>query len=217
MRVRCSVCGAKNEFSTTRKIKFRNDGEIYPDFCPDIELLKKRELSVIEVCKECGYTFPCIDEDTDVTEDMIADSIYRFPFGEDYKGNQDAVKCFQVALTYHNLLCKGLAARWYIYAALLLDDDMEVYKRKCYRNAMVLLKYRLESPFGKEIEYILAYFNVMRLAKIYNCVIDMGNEEMSRLENKNGTGIEKKILKTIIDLSQKENSTYMTYFDMLLL
>ncbi len=216
MRVRCTVCGVKNVFPSKCKFKFTNNDEIYSDYCPNIESLKK-ELSTIEECEECGYVFPSIDEDTDVTEDMVDDPIYKFPFGKEYDGAIEAVKCFKIALTYHSLRCNGLAAKWYIYAALFLNVDMEVYKQKCYRNAMVLLKHRIELLSGRDTEYILAYFNVMRLAKIYNCVIDMGNEELLRLENKNDVGIEKKLLKTIIDLSQNKDSTYMTYFEMLLL
>ena len=215
MRVRCTVCGVKNVFPGRCKLKITNNDEIYSDYCPNIESLKK-ELTMVEECEECGYVFPSIDEDTDITEDMIADPIYKFPFGQEYSGATEAVKCFKIALTYHSLRCNGLAAKWYIYATLFMDGYKEIYKQKCYRNAIVLLKHRIELPSGRETEYILAYFNVMRLAKMYNCVIDMGNEELLRLDNKNGTGIEKKILKTIIELSQKKDSTYMTYFEMLL-
>ncbi len=216
MRIKCTVCGAKNVFSHRCKLMFIKDDEIYSEYCPNIELLKQ-ELSSMEECKECGYIFNCIDEDTGVTEDMISDLIYKFPFGEEYNGPEEAVKCFKIALTYHSLHCNGLAAKWYIYSAFFLNDDMEVYKQRCYRTAMILLKYGIDSSCERKTEFILVYLNVMRLAKIYSCVIDMGNEELLKLENKDGTGIEKKILKIIIELAQKENSTYMTYFEMLLL
>lgn len=210
-KVICNVCKAKNTFQVMESC-IAIEGEIYPEFCPNPRGIAGNEIyGVIQVCDCCGYTFPRIDEDTNMNKKKIRSECYQYPFGKNYTDSVEAVKCYRIALTAREAGSGRMAIRWFIYAGLLLQQGAN--QVKCYKNAFVLLKDYMCQPFGKvDIQILLAYLNVMRLLNMFGSVVRIGTYEKRFYMH-----TDQELIETLILLAQKRNNQYMTYFEMLLL
>lgn len=211
----CSVCGRKQALPVFSPAMLK-ECTIFPEFCPDSEVLVEKEINgIIQSCKKCGYTFPRIDErGIDMPKKLVESEEYRYPFGLDFKGREEAVTCFRVASAYRQSECSRFAAKWYIYSAVLLEDRPEERKR-CLRNAWCMLlqakaavRYRKR---GNDFEVELAELNVKRMLGLFREVTETAGKEKSGYN-----GIERQLLEALACLAEKEDDSYMTYMCMLL-
>lgn len=210
-KVVCSVCRTKNTFPVL-KGQLMNDGEIYPEFCPDPRMIEETEIrDVIQVCECCGYTYPRIDENTDMDKKKIKSESYQFPFGKSYSDSEAAVISYRIALAAREARSERMAIRWFIYAGLLVKQEDQ--QKKCYKNALVLLRNRMKLPYDKmDIQILLAYLNIMRLLKMFGSVKNIGMcEKMFYSQT------DRELIEVIIALADRSDSRYMTYFEMLIL
>lgn len=209
-KVVCNVCGTKNAFLIL-KPQLVDKGMLYPTFCPNIADITEMEIKYLQKCPNCGYVFPRIDEDTRIKKSIIKTNGYRFPFGEAFTGSEEAVKCYQVALVYREMECRCLAAQWFIYAGVLLGKEYNGLQKKCYQNAVLLLKEEVENTKREQkFEIYLAYINSMRLAQMYDFAKEIGTQGRHKY-----TGMDRKLLETVISLAEKEDAAYLTFWEMI--
>ena len=142
----CAVCGKKNKFPVLTG-GFENRGILHSSLCPEAEEMVENEIdSVVQRCSKCGYVFPCIAEDMDVSRRLLRNHRYSQPFGAVYEVVCKAVEaelqedpenvlkrdrknmlekaanCFRIALVYRHNDCSFQAAKWFIQAAVLLYE-----------------------------------------------------------------------------------------------
>lgn len=210
-KVICAICDEKNHFPILQQ-QFVDEGLLLPAFCPDPEMLMESEiLGIIQECKDCGYTFPRIDEDTDISKRVVKSEKYQFPFGKEFEGKHEAVQCYRIALTYSLIWCHTMAAQWFIYAAVLLGAEHKYLQQKCYRLAMNQFRNDFQEKKGKvRFEVRLAYLNTMRLLGKFDFVKELGTKEQFRYQ-----GEERKLMEAVIRLADEKNSDYILYFDMI--
>lgn len=213
-KVRCSVCGKVNIF-TEPKAAVPEMTTIYPEFCPDLEVLEKQEVeNILQECKYCGYTFTRIDENMNLTKQTVGSMQYTEPFGSVSQTEQkndrqkNAEKCMRAAITYQMGGCERFAAKWYLYAGLLVENER--LRRKCFEKTLIYLCKNTENPKTTDFSLILAYLNVMRLLEMFENVIEDGTRIIGFC-----SGINQKLVKKLISLAEEKDADYYSYFQML--
>lgn len=208
-KVICSVCRAKNMFPVMGNY-LANEDEIYPEFCPNPRTVEESEVrDIVQTCEHCGYTYPRIDEETRMDKKKIRSDVYVFPFGPDYSDSPDALKCYRVALAARESKNTRMATRWFIMAGILMKPGAD--QTVCYKNALVLLRNQIKESQDKiDIQILLAYLNMLRLLKMFGSVKNAGAQEKF-----NYTKTDRELIEALLSLADREQSQYMTYFEML--
>ena len=170
----CSVCGKKQRITDYKPILERHS-TIYPEFCPDPQCVLKYDIGdVLQRCSRCGYTFPRIDEaGIEMDRDLVQSDEYCLPFGERYTVDDNAVKCYQVALAYQRSGCFRFASAWYIKAALMLPEYSKE-RTRCFCDAWDTMRWEKEEqkkPWNNgnwTFEMNLAELNLKRLLGMFD-------------------------------------------------
>lgn len=200
----CRVCKNKleeKEYSDSEKLQM-----LYPRFAPRIEWIENAAKQVME-CECCGYTFLNLGENTRISKKRVESNEYQYPFGDEYKGSHEAVKCYRVAMIYNWLSCNRQAAVWFLYAGVLLKQTKE--GEKCFKQALTLLQKEVQGGY-QHFEISVAYLNVLRLLELFKTAISIGENMKDSFQ-----GLEKELISAILYLCQKGDSTWYEYFEIL--
>lgn len=201
---RCRICKNKleeKEYPDSEELQM-----IYPRFAPRIEWIENAARQIMEY-ECCGYTFIHLAEDTRFSKKKVESDEYQYPFGENYIGLHEAVKCYRVAMVYNWLSCNRQAAVWFLYAGVLLKETKEA--KRCFKQALILLQKEVQGGY-QYFETSVACLNILRILGFFKPAISIG-ENMKDLFQ----GLEKELISSIIELCQKGNSTWYEYFEIL--
>lgn len=202
----CRVCGTKQTMEDT--FIWNTSEGLYPKFAMEKDAIRKLAEDVVE-CPACGYTFINLSEQTYITKKWVRESNYRMPFGENVSVTYEAVKCYRTAMVFERIGCRKMAAAWYLYAGICVEDEKQ--REKCLRQTLVLLQKEVKE-YSCDFEICLAYLNVLRMLGVYESTISIGTPYKVLFH-----GLERELVTAVLRLCDKKDKAYYTYFEMLLM
>lgn len=213
-RIVCGICGKVNYVAASED-EYHSSTAIYPEFAPDKSKLVETEIQgVVQHCSHCGYTFPGIDHGGNLSKGLVTGQKYCYPFGKEKECSPYVTDAWRVALAYERMGSHRMAARWYLYGAVLAEE--EEIREDCLQKTFLYLKKEMDATQKKDqkptADLMLAYLNVMRMLGMYFHVVRLGEEKMEDYRD-----VDRILMETVVDLAKNKNSTYYTYFTMLLL
>ena len=93
----------------------------YPDTGSSREWIANN-LEGLEECSGCGLVFSDLEAELDIELEDIRSDSYRFPLNY-HPGYRDGVRCLKMAVLYEKLGSQNSAARWYLYAGIILERE----------------------------------------------------------------------------------------------
>ena len=121
------------------------------------------------------------------------------------------MRCLKMAVLYEKLNSPNSAARWYIYAGIILEKEEE-WRKRCFRRALFLLDDVLYEWTGAEnAEPVLMAMNLARMLALESVVLELAErygEELTQTDDR-------RLMEALKKLAAEGKTGYMSYREML--
>lgn len=203
--VKCTCCKFINAYPIKKRLEWHEDKNPLFQLFPSKEEMYEA-VSELQTCSNCGYTFLRLDEDTGVKKWMLKTKEFKLTDVPD-----TIQKAHQVAMTMQYVKAERYAVQWNLYCAVMLEDIKETeLAHKYYKKCFVQMEHVYNS-WNKKPNDLLILMNIMRLARMFQTVISLGNQKKYSY-----SGIERSLVEKMIELARKENADYIPFYDMLM-
>ena len=202
----CRICGQEN--------RVEDIGETwlewpYPDTGPSGKMIL-RKAEGLEECAGCGLVSHDLEAEPEVSPEDIRSDRYQFPLHY-HPGDRNGMRCLKMAVLYEKLNSPNSAARWYLYAGIILEKEEE-WRKRCFRRALFLLDDALyEWTAAESAEPVLMAMNLARMLALESVVWELAErygEELSQTDDR-------RILEALKELAAEGETGYMSYREML--
>lgn len=202
----CRVCGKENWMEDPEETWLEWP---YPDTGPS-EKMVLRKAEGLEECAGCGLVSHDLEADPEVSPEDIRADRYQFPLHY-HPGDRNGMRCLKMAVLYEKLNSPNTAARWYLYAGIILEQEEE-WRKRCFRRALFLLDDVLYEWTGAEnAEPVLMAMNLARMLALESVVLELAErygEELTQTDDR-------RILEALKKLAAEGKTGYMSYREML--
>lgn len=202
----CRVCGQENWVEDPKETWLEWP---YPDTGPSGKMVL-RKAEGLEECAGCGLVSHDLEADPEVSPEDIREDRYQFPLHY-HPGDRNGMRCLKMAALYEKLNSPNSAARWYLYAGIILEKEEE-WRKRCFRRALFLLDDVLYEWTGAEsAEPVLMAMNLARMLALESVVWELAErygEELTQTDDR-------RILEALKELAAEGETGYMSYREML--
>ena len=202
----CRVCGQENWVEDPKETWLEWP---YPDTGPSGKMVL-RKAEGLEECAGCGLVSHDLEADPEVSPEDIREDRYQFPLHY-HPGDRNGMRCLKMAALYEKLNSPNSAARWYLYAGIILEKEEE-WRKRCFRRALFLLDDVLYEWTGAEsAEPVLMAMNLARMLALESVVWELAErygEELTQTDDR-------RILEALKELVAEGETGYMSYREML--
>lgn len=202
----CRVCGQENWVENPKETWLEWP---YPDTGPSGKMVL-RKAEGLEECSGCGLVSHDLEADPEVSPEDIRSERYQFPLHY-HPGDRNGLRCLKMAVLYEKLSSPNSAARWYLYAGIILEREEE-WRKRCFRRALFLLDDVLYEWTGAEsAEPVLMAMNLARMLALESVVWELAErygEELSQTDDR-------QIMEALKELAAEGETGYMSYREML--
>ena len=202
----CRVCGQENWVENPKETWLEWP---YPDTGPSGKMVL-RKAEGLEGCSGCGLVSHDLEADPEVSPEDIRSERYQFPLHY-HPGDRNGLRCLKMAVLYEKLSSPNSAARWYLYAGIILEREEE-WRKRCFRRALFLLDDVLYEWTGAEsAEPVLMAMNLARMLALESVVWELAErygEELSQTDDR-------QIMEALKELAAEGETGYMSYREML--
>ena len=202
----CRVCGQENWVE--------DPGETwlewpYPDTGPSGKMVL-RKAEGLEECACCGLVSHDLEAEPEVSPEDIRSDRYQFPLHY-HPGDRNGMRCLKMAVLYEKLNSPNSAARWYLYAGIILEKEEE-WRKRCFRRALFLLDDVLYEWTGAEsAEPVLMAMNLARMLALESVVWELAERYGKEFVQTD----DRRLMEALKELAAKGETGYMSYREML--
>ena len=202
----CRICGQEN--------RVEDIGETwlewpYPDTGPSGKMIL-RKAEGLEECAGCGLVSHDLEAEPEVSPEDIRSDRYQFPLHY-HPGDWNGMRCLKMAVLYEKLNSPNSAARWYLYAGIILEKEEE-WRKRCFRRALFLLDDVLYEWTGAEsAEPVLMAMNLARMLALESVVWELAERYGKEFVQTD----DRRLMEALKELAAKGETGYMSYREML--
>ena len=202
----CRVCGQENWVE--------DPGETwlewpYPDTGPSGKMVL-RKAEGLEECACCGLVSHDLEAEPEVSPEDIRSDRYQFPLHY-HPGDRNGMRCLKTAVLYEKLNSPNSAARWYLYAGIILEKEEE-WRKRCFRRALFLLDDALyEWTAAESAEPVLMAMNLARMLALESVVWELAERYGKEFVQTD----DRRLMEALKELAAKGETGYMSYREML--
>ena len=202
----CRVCGQENQV--------KDPGETwlewpYPDTGPSGKMVL-RKAEGLEECAGCGLVSHDLEAEPEVSPEDIRSDRYQFPLHY-HPGDRNGMRCLKMAVLYEKLNSPNSAARWYLYAGIILEKEEE-WRKRCFRRALFLLDDALyEWTAAESAEPVLMAMNLARMLALESVVWELAERYGKEFVQTD----DRRLMEALKELAAKGETGYMSYREML--
>ena len=202
----CRICGQEN--------RVEDIGETwlewpYPDTGPSGKMIL-RKAEGLEECAGCGLVSHDLEAEPEVSPEDIRSDRYQFPLHY-HPGDWNGMRCLKMAVLYEKLNSPNSAARWYLYAGIILEKEEE-WRKRCFRRALFLLDDALyEWTAAESAEPVLMAMNLARMLALESVVWELAE----RYGKEFVQTVNRRLMEALKELAAKGETGYMSYREML--
>lgn len=202
----CRVCGQENWVE--------DPGETwlewpYPDTGPSGKMVL-RKAEGLEECACCGLVSHDLEAEPEVSPEDIRSDRYQFPLHY-HPGDRNGMRCLKMAVLYEKLNSPNSAARWYLYAGIILEKEEE-WRKRCFRRALFLLDDALyEWTAAESAEPVLMAMNLARMLALESVVWELAERYGKEFVQTD----DRRLMEALKELAAKGETGYMSYREML--
>lgn len=202
----CRICGQEN--------RVEDIGETwlewpYPDTGPSGKMIL-RKAEGLEECAGCGLVSHDLEAEPEVSPEDIRSDRYQFPLHY-HPGDWNGMRCLKMAVLYEKLNSPNSAARWYLYAGIILEKEEE-WRKRCFRRALFLLDDALyEWTTAESAEPVLMAMNLARMLALESVVWELAERYGKEFVQTD----DRRLMEALKELAAKGETGYMSYREML--
>ena len=202
----CRICGQEN--------RVEDIGETwlewpYPDTGPSGKMIL-RKAEGLEECAGCGLVSHDLEAEPEVSPEDIRSDRYQFPLHY-HPGDWNGMRCLKMAVLYEKLNSPNSAARWYLYAGIILVKEEE-WRKCCFRGALFLLDDALDEWTAAEsAEPVLMAMNLARMLALESVVWELAERYGKEFVQTD----DRRLMEALKELAAKGETGYMSYREML--
>ncbi len=202
----CRICGQEN--------RVEDIGETwlewpYPDTGPSGKMIL-RKAEGLEECAGCGLVSHDLEAEPEVSPEDIRSDRYQFPLHY-HPGDWNGMRCLKMAVLYEKLNSPNSAARWYLYAGIILEKEEE-WRKRCFRRALFLLDDALyEWTAAESAEPVLMAMNLARMLALESVVWELAERYGKEFVQTD----DRRLMEALKELAAKGETGYMSYREML--
>ena len=202
----CRVCGQENWVEDPKETWLEWP---YPDTGPSGKMVL-RKAEGLEECAGCGLVSHDLEADPEVSPEDIREDRYQFPLHY-HPGDRNGMRCLKMAALYEKLNSPNSAARWYLYAGIILEKEEE-WRKRCFRRALFLLDDVLYEWTGAEsAEPVLMAMNLARMLALESVVWELAERYGKEFVQTD----DRRLMEALKELAAKGETGYMSYREML--
>ena len=202
----CRICGQEN--------RVEDIGETwlewpYPDTGPSGKMIL-RKAEGLEECAGCGLVSHDLEAEPEVSPEDIRSDRYQFALHY-HPGDWNGMRCLKMAVLYEKLNSPNSAARWYLYAGIILEKEEE-WRKRCFRRALFLLDDALyEWTAAESAEPVLMAMNLARMLALESVVWELAERYGKEFVQTD----DRRLMEALKELAAKGETGYMSYREML--
>ena len=202
----CRVCGQENWMEDPEETWLEWP---YPDTGPSGKMVL-RKAEGLEECACCGLVSHDLEAEPEVSPEDIRSDRYQFPLHY-HPGDRNGMRCLKMAVLYEKLNSPNSAARWYLYAGIILEKEEE-WRKRCFRRALFLLDDALyEWTAAESAEPVLMAMNLARMLALESVVWELAERYGKEFVQTD----DRRLMEALKELAAKGETGYMSYREML--